>query len=340
MSPLSASIEAVVDRCVAAVGGHADPELVAQLRTGLDIRFGQRSQPLGNTYLKPFEVPQIVLFDVLANRFPLVVESQRLVADLFLRCAQGHRHLFLLDIGIGSGVQAAFFLRELARCKDLLSVTLVGTDLLADALAACTGRLEALAADLPYRLRFVPVHCPTEKLDFDAIRSLVPADATCRLCNASLTLHHLQQADERQVFFDRLSQLCPDVFTVIEPDADGFTDDFDRRLLQVFRHFNALYRFVGTLDLASAEKSALKTFFARDFLDPVAFPDAHRYEKLQPAGDWLRYAAKAGFKPFDRRALPAPRPIPGIRTFFHPAGHFGFHFRGVRLLTVLALHLK
>ena len=316
MWPLSASIEAVVDRCVAADGGHADPELVAQLRTGLDIRFGQRSQPLGNTYLKPFEVPQIVLFDVLANRFPLVVESQRLVADLFLCCAQGHQDLFLLDIGIGSGVQAAFFLRELGKNKGLLSVTLVGTDLLADALAACTGRLEALAADLPYRLRFVPLHCPTEKLDFDAIRSLVPGDATCRLCNASLTLHHLQLADERQVFFDRLSQLRRDVCTVIEPDADGFTDDFDRRLLQVFRHFNVLYRYVGTLDLASAEKSAWKTFFARDFLDPVALPDAHRYENSSRPGIGRNTRRRQDSNPSTGRNCRPRAPFPASGPFF------------------------
>lgn len=52
-----------------------------------------------NTYLKEFEIPQILLFDLLTNKFPLVTACQKITEKAFLKEASGYRELCILDIG-------------------------------------------------------------------------------------------------------------------------------------------------------------------------------------------------------------------------------------------------
>ena len=48
-----------------------------------------------NTYLRNLEIPQILLFDILANRFPLVIEAQNIIGRALVESVKEKTHITL-----------------------------------------------------------------------------------------------------------------------------------------------------------------------------------------------------------------------------------------------------
>ena len=132
-----------------------DPLFLEHLKKGLEERSKKLlPEKIVNTYLKDYEIPQIVLFDILANRFPLVTEAQALVHRTVSQVAKGCRHLVIVDLGIGRGVQLMRMLQHLHAHLSLSSITVIGVELIGEALAHTTQLMEEAKKQTPGELRF------------------------------------------------------------------------------------------------------------------------------------------------------------------------------------------
>ena len=297
---IESTIEEHLSRCVNSLKTIPDQQLLADVRKALTHKFSEgNKEEITNTYLKELEIPQIVLFDILANRFPLVLRAQDIVNDLFLYEAKGMKSICIIDLGIGRGIQIARILKHLNNVSTIKEVTLIGLDILKPALEFTLNTITNLKDELNYTLDFYPIHSQVESIDIESIKALVPSHCEKILVNASLTLHHIQQDEERLNLLHKLKSINPSLITLIEPNADCATDDFDQRVFNAFEHFSALYQLINSLDLEEVEKKGLKQFFATDLFDPIALPNSHRFEKYNRCEAWIKYAKTCGFKEVD-----------------------------------------
>ncbi|MFM7839441.1 MAG: GRAS family protein [Chitinophagaceae bacterium] len=315
-----------------------DALFLEHLQKGLEERSRELPpEKIVNTYLKDYEIPQIVLFDILANRFPLVTEAQALVHRTLSSEAKGCRHLVIIDLGIGRGVQLMRMLQHLQAHLSLSSITVIGVELIREALEHTTQLMEQATKQAPGELRFIPLNSTLESLQRNEVAQYIPASCDFVFVNASLSLHHLQQQDERKILFQKVSSWKPDLFTIIEPNAATFTEHFETRLYNAAEHFNALYNFTDTLELKPEEKRTLKMFFSNDFFDPLALPEAHRFEKLERAERWIEYGDQAGLRSFALDEWAKPIHIREIQISGSPQPFINFNYRGVDLLATIAL---
>ena len=299
---IESKIEEHLSRCINSLKTTPDQQLLADVRKALNYRFSEgNKEEITNTYLKELEIPQIVLFDILANRFPLDLRAQEIVNDLFQYEANGMKSICIIDLGIGRGIQIARILKHLNNINTLTEVTLIGLDILKPALEFTSNTITKLKDELNYRLNFYPIHSQVESIDIESIKALVTSNCEKILVNASLTLHHIQKEEERLNLLRKLKSINPSIITLIEPNADCATDDFDQRLFNTFEHFSALYQLINSLDLEDVEKKGLKQFFATDLFDPIALPNSHRFEKYNKCETWINYAKTCGFKEVDMK---------------------------------------
>jgi hypothetical protein len=319
--------------------GPADQQLLMQLENALFSRNSDAQKGSAqNTYLKDFEIPQIKLFDILANHFPLVLESQQMAHECLVRKMKDCHHLCIVDLGIGRSVQMQRLLRLLNEVPSIEKVTLIGVDIMQQALVHSEQLLTHEKPNLRFAFEFHLLNNVVEKLDFEQLQSLIPSNHDFLYINASLTLHHVQQGEERDVLFRNCKGLSPNLMTLIEPNTSTFTDDFGLRVERAIEHFYALYDYTHTLPLREEEKRSLKTFFGNDFFDPIAHADEARYEKLERGEEWIARASSAGFKPFVEKDPVAIRKIKNIDLRIDDAQYTSFCYKGVDLLSLIHLH--
>ncbi len=319
--------------------GSADKQLLDQLEYALQFRDNQDSAaPVQNTYLKDFEIPQIKLFDILANHFPLVVESQNLAHACLIREVKNCSHLCIIDLGIGRSVQILRLLKLLHEVPSIAKVTLIGVDIMQEALGHSAQVLDSEKTKLNFAFDFHLIQSAVEKIDFNEILNRLPQDRDFTYINSSLTLHHVQHAEERNTLFSNCKRLSPDLMTLIEPNVSTFTDDFNLRAGRAIEHFYALYDYTNTLPLQEEEKRSLKTFFGNDFFDPIAHVDEARFEKLERGEEWISRAEQAGFSPFVCDDLIHEKSIKNIYLRIDPARYTSFVYKEVDLLSLIHFH--
>ena len=317
----------------------ADNDFVTDFTQCLHWRYeGKPSQEAMNTYLKEFEVPQAYLFDILANRFPLLLGAQSLILKRIKSEAAQHRHLVLLDLGCGRGEQLVRILNALNEVINLRTVTVIGSELQTASLEFCASYVASVSHRFRYTVKFIPLEGAVETLTTDRIRVLLPEQYGALLINASLVVHHVQQPEQRRDLFAMLHSLKPALMTLVEPDTDCFTDNAEQRILNAFEHFGSLYSYIETLAVKPAEKKGLKQFFRNELYDTLVLPDTHRFEKYLPGEQWMELAAAAGFVP---KALPALSNLPeitGIDAREMMTGYTRFSYKGSGLLGVMAMN--
>jgi len=328
----------VIAACAEQFSWKPDVELINHLKRALHARFqGIAPEQVQNTYLKEFEIPQIRLFDILANSFPLVLEAQELVGKCIIALAKNQPHLCLIDVGIGRSVQVARILQSLNACKNLETVTLVGIEIQKESLEFSTHLLNELKHSLNFNLRFHPVNQAIEEIDFDEIRKLIPS-LNCKLIiNASLALHHVQTKEKRAHVMDCLAALHPDLLALIEPNVDCFTNDFEQRCINAYEHFGALYAYINTLALKDDEKKGLKQFFSNELFDAVALPDEYRFEKYDQSINWCTLGKSLGLSNFNIKQFIEDAKIPGVKIAYNEHGFVNFGFEQTDILGVIAL---
>jgi hypothetical protein len=316
-----------------------DSVFLSHLEKGIELKKSNWiPETIQNTYLKEFEIPQIVLFDLLTNKFPLVTACQQIAEKAFLKAASGKREICILDIGIGRGFQMMRLLDVLQNVDSIQKVTLIGVEISTDAFNFTLSQLNERKNKYKFELNHHLINSPVELIAYDIIKAEIPAHCECLMVNASLTLHHIQQKESRLNLFNIIKQLNPQLMILIEPDADTMNDDYAQRLLNAAKHFSALYNYVNTLDVMNeAEANHLKSFFANDFFDPIVLPDSHRFERLQTSTQWIDLMSSVGLKPMHLDPNVYSVYIPNIDCAIMEEGYFNLSYCGIPLISVIAI---
>lgn len=315
-----------------------DNDFVTDFTQCLHWRYeGKPSEEAMNTYLKDFEIPQAFLFDILANRFPLLLAAQSLLFNRINETATGHQHICLIDLGCGRGEQLVRILHSLNRVAGLQTVTVIGAELQSDSLEFCASYVTSVSHRFQYTLHFESLPGGVEELTKDKIKAVLPEQYGALIINASLVLHHIQQMEDRSRLFKTLHALEPALLTLVEPDTNCYTDDADQRIVNAFEHFGSIYSYIDTLSVKPAEKKGLKQFFRNELYDTLVLPDTHRFEKYLPGAQWMEQAAAAGFVPARLPSLYVLPEIPGIDAAEMSPGYTRFSFKGSGLLAVMAV---
>jgi hypothetical protein len=314
-----------------------DNLFLQHLKLGLDFRrLGLKPESIQNTYLKQQEVSQIVLFDILANRFPLVLTAQHIVEDAILSKLDGRKNICIIDIGIGRGIQMLRLLKKIDQKLNPDSVILIGIELTQDAALFTDNMLKERASDFSFELKHSILNIPAESITADLLKEYIPDTCDSPIVNASLTLHHIQDNQQRKRLLNELKAIEPALLTLIEPNAETMSDDADERILNASIHFDSLYKYADTLDLTNEEKITLKTFFSNDFFDPIAYEDEYRFERLQSAETWIQTAQSAKFNVADLRSSYLSDTIPDVYVERNSLGFIRFGFASTQLLSVMA----
>lgn len=320
-------------------GRELDPLFLQHLENNLALKAKSwMPETIQNTYLKEFEIPQIVLFDILTNRFPLLQKAQWIAEKAYCDAAASADHVCIIDIGIGRGFQVFRLLEKLSLQPLIKKVTLIGIEISAPALDFTRQQLQVKQTTYPFALEYHLLNKEVEQLTLSELLSLLPDGRRCTLVNASLTLHHIQSNDKRIELFEIIRQIHPDLMVLIEPHADTASEHYAERLINAAEHFSALYDYVNRLSFTREEERSLKTFFSNDFFDPVVLPDAFRFERLHMASQWLGHAVKAGLRAMSLHRYAAEFPITHIQTEQKEEGYLVFSFQGTPLLSVIAMH--
>ena len=332
-------IDDQLDKCIGRFEIEPDKQVLEDLRKALIYREEGRSpESVKNTYLKDLEIPQIVLFDILANRFPLVMNAQKIISNAIISIISSHENITILDLGIGRGLQITRILKEINQIKTIKTVTVIGVEIFKAALEHTIAVISDLKKELNYHLEFHPINTLVEDLDAELIKKLIPATNHCLLINASLTLHHIQSEENRLLLFQKLKSLNPSLLTLVEPNTNCFINDFDERLLNVYEHFCALYGFINTLDLLQEEQKGLKQFFSTELFDAVALPDEHRFEKYNTSEAWIKTSSEAGFRPYDLTENAKDIKIKNIDVQIKQQGYVNFEFHHANILGTIAVY--
>jgi hypothetical protein len=333
------NIDNQLSKCISSFDFEPDKQVLEDLRKALIYKEEGRSpESVKNTYLKDLEIPQIVLFDILANRFPLVMNAQKIISKAILSLADAKECITIVDLGIGRGLQITRILKELNQIKTIKTVNVIGLEIFKTALDFTSAQIPDLKKELNYQLDFYPINTLVEDIDIESIKNLIPLNNNLLLINASLTLHHIQSEDDRLKLFQKLKLLNPSLVTLVEPNTNCFTDDFDERLLNVYEHFCALYKFINTLQLLPEEQKGLKQFFSTELFDAVALPDEHRFEKYNTAEAWLKTASEAGFSPYNLSESTKEINIKDIDVQINNQGYVNFSFHHTNILCTIAFH--
>jgi len=314
-----------------------DNLFLEHLKLGLDFRrLGLKPESIQNTYLKQQEVSQIVLFDILANRFPLVLTAQHIVEEAILSKLEGRKHICIIDIGIGRGIQMLRLLKKIDQKLQPDSAHLIGIELTQDAALFTDNLLKERASDFSFELKHSILNIAAELITADLLKEYISENCDSPIVNASLTLHHIQDNQQRKRLMDELKAIQPGLLTLIEPNAETMTDDSDERMLNASIHFDSLYKYADTLDLTNPEKNTLKTFFSNDFFDPIAYQDEYRFERLQSAETWIQTAQSAKFNVADLRPSYLSDTIADVYVERNSLGFIRFGFASTPLLSVMA----
>ncbi len=331
-------IEGYIENCIKSFDFEPEETMIIDLKRALQYRLeGKSPEAVRNTYLKDLEIPQIILFDILANRFPVVLNAQKIVSNAISSVAKGKKNITLIDLGIGRGVQAKRIIETFNRSQNIQTLTLIGVEIFKDALDFTIDQISKIQSSLNYQLNFIPIHSSVEEMNMEEIHKHIPANNECVLVNASLTLHHIQSTSTRLNTMKKIASLHPSLVTLIEPNTDCHTNNFDQRLKNVYEHFCALYHFINTLDLQPEEKKGLKQFFSTEMFDAVALPDEHRFERYAPSEEWLNSGIGQGLFPLDISTYVKNIHIEHINIENPSSGIINFKYQDSSILGIITL---
>lgn len=291
-----------------------------------------------NLYLRRFALPQITLFELLAQHLPTVSLSVAVSGELLARFLGGHEEVTLLDVGIGTGRQEAEVVRALGaqgRAPARLCVFAVEPD--AASLAQAAENLAAAARDTGVELRFHPLNLVAEELR-DEHWHRIGASGAPLVAHAAFALHHLRDRGDgycaRAGFFRSLRRLDPLAVVLCEPSADHQTHLVGERFENCWRHFGLTFELIDRAGIPPREAAALKTFFAREIEDIIGSPEEFRYERHESAPVWVERLRQAGFTPLADFGL-GDHIRHDVIDVRQREGYVGLDYRGETLVAVI-----
>lgn len=285
-----------------------------------------------NLYEEAGGIAQIRLFDILIHQFPFVKYSQQMVNNAILNMLQQEREVCLVDIGIGLGTQMLHILESAKTFGNLQKLTIIGIEPFENALHTATEQILNYKKQVSFELDFVAVQDYVEHVDIAALR--IPH--TTHIVNASLALHHIKSADDRDRVVAAIHSLQPAAFLLIEPNVDHFTNNLSARMLNAYEHFIGIFRVIDRLDVSNEDKNGLKLFFGRELEDILSkASDEDRFEKHEPVAAWLHRLRKNGFAPDTAHLLTTTKEEMGVVIKPYPEGYVGFSEKEEIILSVM-----
>jgi hypothetical protein len=262
-------------------------------------------QSQSHIYLQRFEIPQIRLFELLIQQFPLANLSQHCTNTLLVNALAQHTHPVLMDIGIGTGFQVSTIIEALAQQANgrVLTLTVVGIEPFADALSLAHSNIERAAERAPFEVKLTTHEAFVEQLSLSDLRAMLPAQYDGLYVNASFALHHIREVSQRQDVFRHLKALLVSALVVSEPNSDHFEPSYPQRFQNCVNHYGALFRIIDSLSITATEKAALKLFFSREIDDVLGNSEAIRVEKHYATEQWIALFAETGFTLQKRKAV-------------------------------------
>jgi hypothetical protein len=286
-------------------------------------------------YLQQYEIPQIVLFDLLINQMPFVVMSHAITNRAMVNALKPAEKAVVMDVGIGRGIQIVRLIEELATADTQLKhLTVVGVEPFDEAIAFAETLIQQAAEKASFSVEFVPIVSLVEDLAREAFSRALPGEYDKLLINSSLTIHHLPTIPQRQSFFKLMRSLQPDALLLTEPHSDHFEPDWRWRTLNAYNHYRAAFGVIDGLNIDTASKNGLKLFFGREIDDVVGNPDNRRFEKHQEAQAWVRYLQESGFQLRSDFEIPTTLPPSPINLQTKPDGYLAMEYEGVTVLSI------
>jgi hypothetical protein len=281
--------------------------LTALFSSALCKRLDGAHEAVSNIYLRPARIPQIVLFEAMAEALPLVDASRLLANEFLYRSLAGQDCVSVIDVGVGTGTQMAALVDLLvAQARPPRRITIVGVDPAADVLEQACATIGA---------RPHPSHCvidcrgiaeSAEMLVAHDLARLLPADSALAV-NASFALHHVGDGLAKDRALETIAGLRPLAVALTEPDSDHDTDDLLARFDSAWRHYGLVFAMIDASRLDADIRMELKlTFFAREIDDVLGTPDAQRCERHETAQMWLARLQRAGLNFVRPAAMPLP----------------------------------
>ncbi|MBD1396995.1 histidinol-phosphate transaminase [Pontibacter sp. JH31] len=302
--------EKINELITAASGLHNAADRVAlAFARALAARNQQTTLHAGNLYNSTYGVMDMIsAFNVLVNATPLVSFGHRFANQIILSAIAGANKVYLLDLGIGSGLQWFHLLEQLAKLPGgSPSLHLTGIDIPDSAEEPArrlqeTGiRLEEHARRLGIPFSYEGIASRLEDFDLSTLR-IAPEQAL--VINSALTLHHIPdqlvaQPDERDKVLRQIRALKPLVFTLTEPDSEHNKLDYLPRLRESLRHYHTVFDVLDTLLPQDMPERQIieQEFFGREIINVVASEGADRVERHERSDAWQRRLVRNGFGP-------------------------------------------
>jgi hypothetical protein len=249
-------------------------------------------------YLQRFEIPQIRLFELLIQQFPLANLSQHCTNTLLIDALSQHTHPVLMDIGIGTGFQVMNIIEGLSKRTDsqIQHLTIVGIEPFADAVDTAQQNINRVAKNADFEVSLVTHVAFIEALSLDELRQMLPKQYNGLYVNASFALHHIQQHSQRKRVFENLKAIKINALALSEPNSNHYEPNYAQRFQNCVNHYGALFRIIDTLSITDTEKAALKLFFSREIDDVLGHSEEVRVEKHYATNQWEELLEETGFQ--------------------------------------------
>jgi hypothetical protein len=327
-----AEIEILLDHCLDDAATDSEKLLATLFIKALKNFIG----PVGadeHIYLRKFEIPQIELFNLLIEQFPLVKQSHEITNSSIAAEIGDSSCATIIDVGIGQGVQMVKLVEKLASSSALKRLTIIGIEPFYEALEVAQQKLSGMQAH--FQIEFHAIHAFVEEVDFDTIRNIVSQSSGPLLINGSLAMHHIPSLEGRHHVLECLSRLCPHSFFLAEPNVDHFEPDFYKRFQNCYGHFFHVFQVIDHLPVSNYERNGLKLFFGREIEDIIGKGNHQRFEKHEPAYRWIEKLNIHGFKSVNRFSeVPANIHL-GIDISYNHQGFLSFKFKSEVILGLI-----
>lgn len=282
-------------------------------------------------YLKKYEIPQIHLFDILIKKFPFVKFSQQMINQEIINIMNDSQEITIIDIGIGLGTQLMNIIELSKNLPQLKKITIVGIEPFSDALVLAEKNIKALQQSTAFEITFIGINDFAENIDFTTI----PNIGGKIIVNASLALHHLQTQTQRSQTIANIKKINPTAFFLTEPNVNHFEPDFHQRFQNCYKHFYSIFQVIDRIDISETDKNALKLFFGREIEDIIGNEEKDRYERHEPATQWINKLNEVGFT-LRNDLLKSPfETSEGLSIKNHPEGFCGFTYEDETVLSLM-----
>ncbi|MGC5325038.1 GRAS family protein [Brevibacillus sp. SYSU BS000544] len=254
-----------------------------------------------NLYLQSFEIPQIHLFNLLANSMSLARIAGQISNQLLAQSIVGKESIALCNIGIGTGRQELALFQELQQRNQLPKrITIYAIEPSAESIGEAQRVIETAARRMNFDLIFYPFVSTIEDLSEEHWQFIEQREDPL-IVNAAFSLHHIRdrvgEINTRNQIISKIHRLRPDKFVLCEPYSNHYTSDLHERFLNCWHHFSLLFRLINELALTKEEKFSLKMFFSREIEDILGNSEEFRTEKHETGESWLKRFTVAGFVP-------------------------------------------